>query len=116
MRAYVLIDAAEDRAERITAELRKKPDVLLADVINGPHPVIACIEGASPSSIAQTILFDIRKIKGVKDLTVYLGIENGRKEYSPDSLSDDLSSEIFPVTLSEIEGAVPAEKTGRKDR
>jgi hypothetical protein len=117
MRAYVLIDAAAGRAKKITAELRKKSGVMMADVINGPHPVIACIEGINPSSIARTVLFDIRNIKGVNDLTVYLSIEKGQKEYS-DSISDDLSSGIFPVALSEIEGVIPdsnkAGKNGNK--
>jgi len=75
MRAYVLIDTARKDAKKITAELRNRPAVVVADVINGPHPVIACLEADNPASLAQAILFDIRKIKGVKDLTVYLGTD-----------------------------------------
>lgn len=75
MRAYVLIDAALKGAKKITSELRKRPMVIVADVVNGPHPVITCLEADNPASLAQAILFDIRKIEGVKDLTVYLSID-----------------------------------------
>ena len=75
MRAYVLIDTSLDNAGKIVAELRKRSGVLLSDVVIGPHPIIALIEGEDPSSIAQTILFDIKKIEGVNDLTVYISTE-----------------------------------------
>ncbi len=76
MRAYVLIDTALKGAKRIATELRKRPTVIVADVINGPHPVIACLEADNSASMAQSILFDIRKIEGVKDLTVYLSMDD----------------------------------------
>jgi hypothetical protein len=76
MRAYVLIDTTLKGAKKITTELRKRPSVIVADVINGPHPVIACLEADNSASMAQAILFDIRKIEGVKDLTVYLSMDD----------------------------------------
>jgi hypothetical protein len=76
MRAYVLIDAARKSLKKITAELRQRPEVIVADVINGPHPIIACLEAESPAAMAEVILFDIRKIESVKDLTVYLSMDD----------------------------------------
>jgi len=76
MRAYVLIDAARKSLNKITSELRQRSEVIVADEINGPHPVIACIEADNPATMAEVILFDIRKIEGVKDLTVYLSMDN----------------------------------------
>lgn len=98
MRAYVLIDASLESARRITAELRKRSGVLLADVVNGPHPIIALLEGDNPLTVAQTILFDIRKVKGVTDLTVYLSTEEQQNTSvqgnMPDSLSLDTSQTV----------------------
>lgn len=79
MRAYVLIDANKKIARKIASELRKRPDVLIADTVNGPYAVITCIEAENPALLAQAILFGIRNIEGVKDLTVYLSI-NGDNE------------------------------------
>ena len=78
MRAYILIDASWSDASRIATELQHKSGVLSVDIVNGPHPIIALLEGEDPSSIAQIILFDIRKIEGVTDLTVYLSKEGQR--------------------------------------
>jgi DNA-binding Lrp family transcriptional regulator len=92
MRAYVLIDTSLDNAGRITEELRKRPGILLADIVNGPHPVIALLEGDDPSTIAQTILFDIRKTEGVTDLTVFLSREEEKNTTVQDSARDFSSS------------------------
>ena len=98
MRAYVLIDASLDNARRIAVKLRQRSGVLLADVVNGPHPIIALLEGNDPSIIAQTVLFDIRKIEGVTDLTVYLTSEEQKnisvQENMPDNLSLDTSQTV----------------------
>jgi hypothetical protein len=88
MRAYVLIDSAKEKSQKIADELRNKPGVIVSDVINGPHPVIACVEGDNSSSIAQMILFDFRKIDGVEDLTVYLSVDGDGDIIIPDTFPD----------------------------
>jgi hypothetical protein len=75
MRAYIFIDATQKDAKNIIVELRRRPEVIVTDVINGPHPVIACLEADNPATMAEVILFGIRKIEGVKDLTVYLSMD-----------------------------------------
>lgn len=99
MRAYVFIDSTRKAAGKITAELQKNPRIVTADVINGPHPVIACVEAENPSLIAQTVLFDIRKINGVKDMTVYLSTDGQDGRYSDDILPDSLLPD-FSKSLS----------------
>ena len=94
MRAYVLIDTARKDAKKITTELRKRPTVIVADVINGPHPVIACLEADNPASMAQAILFDIRKIEGVQDLTVYLSMDGKDTSHTRDSLIDTILPDL----------------------
>jgi DNA-binding Lrp family transcriptional regulator len=101
MRAYVLIDAARKSLKKIITELRQRPGVIVADVINGPHPVIACLEADNPAALAQAVLFDIRKIEGVKDLTVYLSMDgqDTTTNYSLiGSILPDLSASITTQT------------------
>jgi hypothetical protein len=90
MRAYILIDTSNGNAREIVAELRQRPGVLLADVINGPHPVIALMEDDDPSTIAQAILFDIRRIKGINDLTVYLSTEEQQEIPARENVLDGI--------------------------
>ena len=113
MRAYVLIDSSLDNAERIAAKLRQSSGVLLADVVNGPHPIVALVEGEDHSSIAQTILFDIRKIEGVNDLTVYLSTEEQRNTFVQDSIPGVTSADNSKVVVGEA-GRKLGKKKGRK--
>ncbi|MBN2240042.1 MAG: hypothetical protein JW712_09735 [Dehalococcoidales bacterium] len=111
MRAYVFVDASIDDSWEIVSEIRKNPHAFLADVINGPHPVIAGIECRDPSTVAQTILFDIRKITGVTDITVLLAMET-RQE------ADNLSSGIGGAAMEDSLPVVftAGKNEGRKKR
>jgi nitrate reductase NapAB chaperone NapD len=73
-RAYVLIDTDEDRASEISNKLRGMPGVAMADMVNGPYRVMAVLEGNNLSTIAKTVVVDIRKLDGVKDLVVYTAL------------------------------------------
>jgi hypothetical protein len=81
-RAYVLIDTEPDMTGRVVQSLRCRKDVHLADAINGPHGVIAVVEGNNASAVATSILLSIRKLQGVKDITVYLAVPQ-REERAP---------------------------------
>ena len=70
-RAYVLIDTEPGMSARVVRNLRRRDDVVLADAVNGPHGVIAVVEGRNASAVATTILMTIRKLDGVLDLKVY---------------------------------------------
>jgi nitrate reductase NapAB chaperone NapD len=74
VRAYVLIDAEPEMTPSIVRELQTIKDVHLVDTINGPFSAIAVVEGQDDSEVAATILVGIRKLKGVKDVVVYLAI------------------------------------------
>ena len=75
MNAYIFIDSLPERADVITDSLRKKESVILADVINGPHNVVAVLEGMDAAALAKTVVFEIRKMQGVQDVTVYIASE-----------------------------------------
>ena len=70
-RAYVLIDTEPEMTARVVRNLRHRDDILMADAVNGPHSAIAVVEGRNASEVATTILMTIRKLDGVRDLTVY---------------------------------------------
>jgi DNA-binding Lrp family transcriptional regulator len=72
MRAYVLVDCLPEEAVSIIEELRRQPGIIMADRVNGPHPIICVVEGEDPANLADRILFRIRKLSGIKDITVYL--------------------------------------------
>ena len=44
-KAYVLIQAAMGSAEAVAGSLQDKPGVIAADVVTGPHDVIAVAQG-----------------------------------------------------------------------
>lgn len=73
-RAYVLIDTEPDMTARVVRSLRRREDVLMADAVNGPHGVIAVVEGRNASEVATTILMNIRKLNGVRDFTVFTAV------------------------------------------
>lgn len=108
MRAYVLIDAPLDNAGRIAAELRQRPGVLLADVVHGPHPIIALLGSDAPSTLAQTVLFDIRKIEGVTDLTVYLSTEDEKDTAIQDNIPGSLSLDTSQTVVGGQQSKAPS--------
>ena len=76
-RAYVLIDTEPGMAGSVVESLRNRSDVHLADAVNGPHGVIAVVEGRDASAVATTILMSIRRLAGVRDFTVYAAVPEG---------------------------------------
>ncbi|MCX8173425.1 MAG: Lrp/AsnC ligand binding domain-containing protein [Thermoplasmata archaeon] len=63
---YVLIETDSGELEKVVAELRKKQGVREVSAITGPFDVIVKIETEHITEALQTIVHDIRKIKGVK--------------------------------------------------
>ncbi len=82
MNAYVLIDTHPELAQKIAKKLRKKRGVLLVDVINGPHNIMAVLQGIDVDVLAKMVIFEIRKTEGVRDVTVYMASDiKETKEY-----------------------------------
>ncbi|MEM3397055.1 MAG: Lrp/AsnC ligand binding domain-containing protein [Thermoplasmata archaeon] len=63
---YVLIETDSGALENVVAELRKRAGVKEVNAITGPFDVIVKIETEHITEALQTIVHDIRKIKGVK--------------------------------------------------
>jgi len=83
-RAYVLIDAEESKASEVAAILHNRSGITMADVVNGPYRIIAVVEGSNISAIAKTILIDIKRLSGVRDIIVYMATsEEQAKHLAP---------------------------------
>jgi nitrate reductase NapAB chaperone NapD len=72
MRAYVLVDCSPQDIDSIVEGLQCETGVIMVDRVNGPHPVVCVVESEETTGLADKILFHIRKLPGVKDITVYL--------------------------------------------
>ncbi len=64
-RAYVLIDAEKGQSSSIVIALSEKPGVLAADVIWGPHDVVAIIEADDIDTLMHIVQSDISLIDGI---------------------------------------------------
>jgi hypothetical protein len=80
--AYVFVDCLQEKAYDIASILRKTDGVILADAINGPHNIIAVLQSLEAASLAKTVVFGIRKMKGVQNVTVYLAMNKEEIEKS----------------------------------
>jgi hypothetical protein len=81
--AYLLIDIEpKTKAYQVASMLRCKPCISFADVVTGPHDVIAVLNGwDSKGCQGFKTVSDIREIEGVKYITACLAI---RTEFGND--------------------------------
>ncbi|MFC1920045.1 Lrp/AsnC family transcriptional regulator [Chloroflexota bacterium] len=75
--AYVLIQTEMGKAEAVSNALRGKPGVMAADVVTGPHDVIAVVQGSDSDSVAKTIINELQAVQGVRTTTTYMVINSG---------------------------------------
>jgi DNA-binding Lrp family transcriptional regulator len=73
-KAYVLIQAETGKAEAVVKSLRNKPGVASADLVVGPHDVVAILGGPDADAIARTVVNDIQAIRGVQRTLTYMVI------------------------------------------
>ncbi len=64
-KAFILIEVAVGRTNHVTQALRTIPEVEFAEVITGPHDVIACIEAPDMAAMAETVTGRVQGIRGV---------------------------------------------------
>ncbi len=64
-RAYILIEVAVGRTTYVTQAIRAIPGVEFAEVITGPHDVIACVEAPDMATMAETVTGRMQGIRGV---------------------------------------------------
>ena len=71
-RAYVLIDAERGQSSSIVIALSEKPGVLAADVIWGPHDVVAIVEADDIDTLMHLVQSDISLIDGIAHIDTCL--------------------------------------------
>jgi len=64
-KAYVLIDAEKGQSSSVVIALSEKPGVLAADVVWGPHDVIAIVEADDIDKLMHFIQGDISLVDGI---------------------------------------------------
>jgi len=71
-RAYVLIDAEKGQSSSLVIALSEKPGVLAADVIWGPHDVVAIVEADDIEKLMHLIQSDISLTDGIAHMDTCL--------------------------------------------
>ena len=71
-KAYILIDAEKGQSSSLIIALSQKPGVLAADVIWGPHDVIAVVEADTVEKLMHLIQSDISLVDGIKHMDTCL--------------------------------------------
>jgi len=63
-RAYILIDTEQSQSSSVVVALSEKPGVVAADVIWGPHDVVAIVEADDIDKLMHLVQCDISLIEG----------------------------------------------------
>ena len=71
-RAYILIDTEKGQSSSVVIALSEKPGVLAADVIWGPHDVVAIVEADDIDKLMHFVQSDILLIDGIARLDTCL--------------------------------------------
>ena len=71
-KAYLLIDAEKSQSSSIILALDKRPGVLAADIIWGPHDVIALVEADDIEKLMHLVQTDISLIDGITHIDTCL--------------------------------------------
>ena len=73
-KAYVLIQVHTGKAEAVASALTGRPGILSADLVAGPHDVIAVLQGSDADSIARIVINEIQAVKGIQHTITYMVI------------------------------------------
>ena len=64
-KAFILIEVQVGRTTQVAEALRGIRGVRFADIITGPHDVIACVEAADMTTVAETVTGQVQGVRGV---------------------------------------------------
>lgn len=73
-KAYVLIDTAIGKAQSVTEALRSKPG-MTADMVTGPHDIIAVIQAADADGLAKIVINEIHGVPGITRTTTCIAVQ-----------------------------------------
>ncbi len=75
VRAYIEIKVESGKEKDVRNELRKIPEVKLADIITGDIDIIVVVEAETYNDIANIILEKIRRIPGIVRTETHIAFE-----------------------------------------
>jgi DNA-binding Lrp family transcriptional regulator len=67
IRAYVLINVAAGQVETVQRELQARPGIRSAEIVVGPHDIIALVEAADLNAVGKLVLDEIHGVSGVEN-------------------------------------------------
>lgn len=73
-KAYVLIQVQTGKAEAVADALKGRPGIVAADLVAGPHDVIAVLQGSDADAIARIVVNEIQAVKGIQHTITYMVI------------------------------------------
>jgi DNA-binding Lrp family transcriptional regulator len=73
-KAYVLIQVETGKAESVVKALRSKSGVVEADMVVGPHDVVAVLQSIDAEAIARIVVNEVQGIRGVQRTLTYMVI------------------------------------------
>jgi DNA-binding Lrp family transcriptional regulator len=73
--AYVLIEAASDKAMNALKAIIKIPGVKMANAVTGPYDIVAFVEAEDVDALGRVVLSKIRTISGVTKTLTCVAIE-----------------------------------------
>ncbi|MFQ5988798.1 MAG: Lrp/AsnC family transcriptional regulator [Candidatus Methylomirabilales bacterium] len=73
--AFVLIEAASDKARNALKAIGKIPGVKMAHAVTGPYDIIAFVEASDVDALGRVVLSKIRTISGVTKTLTCVTIE-----------------------------------------
>jgi DNA-binding Lrp family transcriptional regulator len=73
--AFVLIEAASDKAKNALKAISKIPGVKIAHAVTGPYDIIAFVEASDVDALGRVVLSKIRTISGVTKTLTCVTIE-----------------------------------------
>jgi DNA-binding Lrp family transcriptional regulator len=63
--AYILIEAAPNKARSACAKIAKIAGVTSAHLVTGPYDIIAYVEGKDPTAIGRLVMARIHRVEGI---------------------------------------------------
>jgi len=82
-RAYLKIDVERPQIRDVVENLRRIPWVVAADPVNSTPLVMALIRTEDLTDLAATLFIRVRRMKGVRSMSVYFADGNGNANLEP---------------------------------
>jgi len=66
-RGYIFVDTEVGKGQAVREQFTRTPGVTQADLVMGPHDLVAVIEASSIEEIGRVVVRDLQSVPGVKN-------------------------------------------------